>query len=114
MPRALRLLGTISYSVYLLQALVLLALPELSSPLGTAAMWVTATLALGAATYRWVELPTMRLGRRRSTPPAVAPAVLPVPRRAVAAPPCPPGASGARRRLIGVRAAPPAPEGRPP
>jgi peptidoglycan/LPS O-acetylase OafA/YrhL len=98
MPRPLRLLGTISYSVYLLQALVLLALPELSSPLGTAAMWVTATLALGAATYRWVELPTMRLGRRRSAPSAVAPAVLPVPRRTVAHP----RALPVRRAPVGV------------
>jgi peptidoglycan/LPS O-acetylase OafA/YrhL len=81
-PRALRLLGAISYSVYLLQALVLITVPATSSPLLTAVVWVTLTLAVSAAAYRYVELPSMRLGRRLGRRPA-APVSLPVPRAAV-------------------------------
>jgi peptidoglycan/LPS O-acetylase OafA/YrhL len=81
-PRALRLLGTISYSVYLLHALVLIAVPASSSPLLSAVVWVAVTLGVSAAAYRCVELPSMRLGRRPGRRPSE-PVLLPVPRPAV-------------------------------
>jgi peptidoglycan/LPS O-acetylase OafA/YrhL len=82
-PRALRLLGTISYSVYLLQALVLIAVPASPSPLLTAVVWIAVTLGLSAAAYRCVELPSMRLGRRLvRRPPGHVSLPVPVPRPA--------------------------------
>lgn len=81
---ALRRLGTISYSAYLVQAVVLAAVPPLPHPALTAVVWVTLTLALAGLTYRFVEVPAMALGRRldRRGPRAVRPAVgaVPVPR----------------------------------
>ena len=63
-PRWLRRLGTISFSVYLVQALVLLAVPALPSPVLTAALWIAVTVAVSEGTYRLVEQPAVRLGRR--------------------------------------------------
>jgi peptidoglycan/LPS O-acetylase OafA/YrhL len=67
-PRWLRRLGTISFSVYLVQALVLLAVPALPSPALTAALWVAVTVAVSEGTYRFVEQPAVRLGRRLAGP----------------------------------------------
>jgi peptidoglycan/LPS O-acetylase OafA/YrhL len=63
-PGWLRRLGTISFSVYLVQALVLLAVPALPSPVLTAVVWVAVTVAVSEGTYRLVEQPAVRLGRR--------------------------------------------------
>lgn len=65
-PGWLRRLGTISYSVYLVQALVLIAVPALSSPLLSAAVWTALVIGCSELTYRFVEQPAVRLGRRLS------------------------------------------------
>ena len=65
-PAWLRRLGTISYSVYLVQALVLIAVPALPSPLLTAAAWTVLVIGSSELTYRFVEQPAVRLGRRLS------------------------------------------------
>lgn len=62
-PGWLRRLGTISYSVYLVQAVVLLAVPATPHPLLTAAVWTVVVLGVSEATYRLVERPGIRLGR---------------------------------------------------
>jgi peptidoglycan/LPS O-acetylase OafA/YrhL len=62
-PGWLRRLGTISYSVYLMQALVLLAVPALPNPVVSAVVWVAGTLVISELTYRYVERPAVRLGR---------------------------------------------------
>jgi peptidoglycan/LPS O-acetylase OafA/YrhL len=70
-PAWLRRLGTISFSVYLMQALVLAAVPALPNAAATAVVWIAVTIALSEATYRLVERPAIRLGRsltRRTTP----------------------------------------------
>jgi peptidoglycan/LPS O-acetylase OafA/YrhL len=96
-PAALRRLGTISYSVYLMQALVLIAVPRLGGPAGTAVLWVAVTLGVSEITHRLVERPAVRLGRRltgsprglaaaavpaRPLPRGAAPAGVPAPRPA--------------------------------
>ncbi len=65
-PAVLRRLGTVSYSVYLLQAVVIAAFPVSSSvPVGvTVSVWIVVTLALSEATYRWIEKPALGLGHR--------------------------------------------------
>jgi peptidoglycan/LPS O-acetylase OafA/YrhL len=63
MPRVLPFLGRISYSAYLMHALVLLAVPALPWPLLTAAVWVAVTVIVATLTHRFVELPAVRLGR---------------------------------------------------
>jgi peptidoglycan/LPS O-acetylase OafA/YrhL len=65
-PGWLRRLGTISYSVYLVQALVLIAVPALPSPLLTAVVWTALVIGLSEVTHRVVEQPAVRLGRRLS------------------------------------------------
>jgi peptidoglycan/LPS O-acetylase OafA/YrhL len=65
-PGWLRRLGTISYSVYLVQALVLIAVPALPSPLLAAAVWTALVIGASELTYRFVEQPAVRLGRRLS------------------------------------------------
>lgn len=58
-PYALSWLGVVSYSVYLLHPLLLRVLP---------AVWaVPLTFAVSALTWRWVEAPAQRLGRRLAT-----------------------------------------------
>ncbi|MFE0155230.1 acyltransferase family protein [Nonomuraea sp. NPDC059007] len=58
-PYVLSWLGLVSYSVYLLHPLLLRVMP---------ALWaVPATFALSALTWRWVEAPAQRLGRRLVT-----------------------------------------------
>lgn len=91
-PRWLRRLGTISFSVYLMQALVLLAVPTTPFPVLTAVVWAVVIAAISEGTYRLVEQPAVRLGRRLGPRPAVSKPVamrgrsigraLPVPRPA--------------------------------
>ena len=64
--RWLRLIGVVSFSIYLLQGLVLGSI-ELSPSTPAAlriGVWVALTLGLSAATYLLVERPAIRLGRR--------------------------------------------------
>jgi peptidoglycan/LPS O-acetylase OafA/YrhL len=84
-PGWLLRLGQISYSVYLVQALVLIAVPATPHPVLTGIVWVAASLVISEITHRFLEQPAIRLGRRCSarwapgrspahpTPPAPAP-----------------------------------------
>jgi peptidoglycan/LPS O-acetylase OafA/YrhL len=63
-PAWLRRLGTISYSVYLVQALVLIAVPAPASPVLAALLWAALVIGASELTYRFVEQPAIRLGRR--------------------------------------------------
>ncbi|AQZ65225.1 acyltransferase [[Actinomadura] parvosata subsp. kistnae] len=56
-PRWLPWLGTISFSVYLLHPILLYVLPDLPS-------FLLALIPLSALTYRWIEIPAQRLGKR--------------------------------------------------
>ncbi|MGY1835211.1 acyltransferase family protein [Blastococcus sp. SYSU DS0510] len=90
-PAPLRRLGVTSYSVYLVQCLVLAAVPALPDAWLSSALWVVVTLAVSELTYRWVELPAVALGRRSrpradlpppaTAPVTAAPALVPPPRR---------------------------------
>ena len=63
-PRWLRRLGTIYFSVYLVQALVLLAVPALPSPRSPPSSGRRSSSARQrGVTYRLVEQPAVRLGR---------------------------------------------------
>lgn len=66
--RAIHHLGTVSYSLYLVHGTALFALIHLGgTKLPTAALFALYLLLTALLTeifYRWVELPTMRLGRR--------------------------------------------------
>jgi peptidoglycan/LPS O-acetylase OafA/YrhL len=63
-PRVLVYLGTISYSVYLVHALVLLfPRPKVAGPVLYAGL-LTVTLVLSALTYRLIEKPGQLAGRR--------------------------------------------------
>lgn len=64
-PRLLTYLGTISYSVYLLHALVLIAFPPVPGGpwVGFFAMLLT-TLLGSVVTYTFIEKPSIALGRR--------------------------------------------------
>ena len=64
MPRVLGWLGEISYSVYLLHALIITYVPSIGGPTGAAAVWFSLTLVLSVMSYRWIELPAISLGRR--------------------------------------------------
>lgn len=64
-PRLLVYLGTISYSVYLLHALVLIVFPQVPGGPWVRFSAMLATTLVGAAlTYRFVEKPGIALGRR--------------------------------------------------
>ena len=64
-PRALTYLGTISYSVYLLHALVLIVFPALpGGPWVNFAAMMVATMLGSVLTYRFVEKPGIGWGRR--------------------------------------------------
>ncbi|MGY1641358.1 acyltransferase family protein [Geodermatophilus sp. SYSU D00703] len=64
-PRALTYLGTISYSVYLLHALVLIVFPPVpGGPWAGFAAMLAATLLGSVLTYHLVEKPSITLGRQ--------------------------------------------------
>jgi peptidoglycan/LPS O-acetylase OafA/YrhL len=79
-PRRLTRLGTISYSVYLVHAVLLGVLPVLPSPVLTAVVWGAAVIGVSELTHRFVERPAIALGRRRPAPAAAA--AVPRPRAA--------------------------------
>lgn len=64
-PRVLTYLGTISYSVYLLHALVLIAFPAVpGGPWVNFGVMLAVTLVGSAITYQFVEKPSIALGRK--------------------------------------------------
>ncbi|MFI5781330.1 acyltransferase family protein [Nocardia sp. NPDC051570] len=73
-PRPLLFLGRISYSLYLVHALVLDALPRWTCSVAgipaawlTLCTWVIAALVIAAVTYRTIEKPCHNLGHRLMT-----------------------------------------------
>lgn len=64
-PRVLRYFGTISYSLYLVHSIVLYTLPDPARhPWLGVAGGVVVTVAASALTYRFIEKPSIALGRR--------------------------------------------------
>lgn len=63
-PRWLIGTGVVSYSVYLLHPLVIGAVGRIGGPATSIAVWAGLSLAAGWASYRLVEAPGMRAGRR--------------------------------------------------
>jgi peptidoglycan/LPS O-acetylase OafA/YrhL len=64
MPAALVWLGTVSYSIYLIHAVVINTVPEVSDqPVVALLFWVAVTLAISHVSFRLIELPAQRLGR---------------------------------------------------
>ena len=90
-PRPLIYLGTISYSVYLVHAVVIYVVPRLDNPVLTIVTWIAVVVSVSSITYHLVEKPAQDLGHRlarRIAPrrPAHAPQVAsPRPRPAAAA-----------------------------
>ena len=72
-PAPIRWLGLISYSVYLIHALVIVTVPASDSPAVTVTVWAAVTVLVSWCTYRIVERPSIRVGRdivRRRTAPS--------------------------------------------
>lgn len=65
-PRLLQRLGVISYSVYLVHGVAVVAIAPFAGAVVTAATQVVIVVAVSALTYRVVERPGMRLGHRLS------------------------------------------------
>jgi peptidoglycan/LPS O-acetylase OafA/YrhL len=63
-PHALRWLGEVSYSVYLVHGVVLAAVPAVGGPVTTVAVWLAVTLVASWVTYRLFERPFQEWGRR--------------------------------------------------
>jgi peptidoglycan/LPS O-acetylase OafA/YrhL len=61
---ALRYLGRISYSIYLMHVFVLDSIPQLPSPALTLLVWLLALLVVASATYWWIERPMIAWGQR--------------------------------------------------
>ncbi|ADO68350.1 acyltransferase family protein [Stigmatella aurantiaca] len=67
-PSGLLWLGRISYSVYLMHLLLLVAIPPTGNIVTTILVWLAAIFLVSAVTYRLVERPAMNLGRRLTSP----------------------------------------------
>ncbi len=67
MPRILTWLGSISYVLYLVHAIVIRVLERLDVE-GAVIVWITVPVSLGAAVvmHRWIELPFISVGRSLS------------------------------------------------
>jgi peptidoglycan/LPS O-acetylase OafA/YrhL len=63
-PRPLIYLGTISYSVYLVHAVVIYVVPYVESPALTFATWIAVVVLVSSVTYHLVEKPAQDLGHR--------------------------------------------------
>jgi peptidoglycan/LPS O-acetylase OafA/YrhL len=63
-PRPLRWLGEVSYSVYLVHGVVLVAVPKVGGDAAAVAVWLAATLVVSWITYRLFERPFQEVGRR--------------------------------------------------
>ncbi len=63
-PRPLRWLGEVSYSVYLVHGVVLVAVPRVGGDVTTVAVWLAVTLVVSWITYRLFERPFQEVGRR--------------------------------------------------
>lgn len=61
---ALRYLGQISYSIYLMHPIVLDLIPRQASPALTLLIWLAGVLLLASATHRWIERPMIAWGQR--------------------------------------------------
>ncbi len=66
-PKTLLWLGKISYSSYLVHAIVINAVPKQASALTTLTVWVAITLVISTATFYGIELPMQKVGRRLRT-----------------------------------------------
>jgi peptidoglycan/LPS O-acetylase OafA/YrhL len=63
-PRPLIYLGTISYSVYLVHAVVIHVVPHVNSPVLTVITWIAVVVLVSSVTYHLVEKPAQDLGHR--------------------------------------------------
>ncbi|GAA3402952.1 acyltransferase family protein [Paenibacillus hodogayensis] len=63
-PKILLFLGMISYSIYLMHALIIEIIPKLDSELLTFIIWVGATLGVATLTYFAIERPFISIGRK--------------------------------------------------
>ncbi|SFM13163.1 Peptidoglycan/LPS O-acetylase OafA/YrhL, contains acyltransferase and SGNH-hydrolase domains [Paenibacillus sp. 1_12] len=66
-PKILLFLGVISYSIYLMHALVIEALPRLESGIWTFILWVVITICVATLTYLVIEKPFIAIGRKLSS-----------------------------------------------
>jgi peptidoglycan/LPS O-acetylase OafA/YrhL len=64
LPSSLCYLGKISYSLYLMHTCLVLALPRTWPAAGYVPTLLAGSVALSALSYRWIEVPGQRLGRR--------------------------------------------------
>ncbi len=64
--RVLGWLGSISYSLYLLHLLVLAVVPMVGPPVLSMVVWLALMLLVAAATERWIERPSIALGKHLS------------------------------------------------
>ena len=64
-PRALTAIGRWSYSIYLLQGIAIIVItPQHHNKWLIGAAWCVVTIGLSAVTYRFIEAPSIALGRR--------------------------------------------------
>ncbi len=65
-PRVLTYLGTISYSVYLVHAIVIHVVPPVGGKVVALTVWTAIILAISSVTYRLVEAPFHEFGRSQA------------------------------------------------